>query len=300
MRIDTRSRRAAQFAVGALAALAILAVVPWASAQDAGEPAVLATVDGQPITEADLAFFAEDLGQSLASIPPAQQRSVLLDLLIERKLMVAAARAAELDQSATFALRRSYLEDRALGRAYLQQVVAASISDADLDAAYQAAIADFTPEEQVHARHILVANEEDAIAVIAEIDGGATFEQVAQDKSTGPTGPNGGDLGFFTRGQMVPVFEEAAFNLEIGEISEPVQSEFGWHVIKLEERGETSPPPIEELAPQLRQQVFQERIIAAIGALRAQAAIEYLDPTLAPPEPEGGEGDTEGDASSGN
>lgn len=300
MRIDTRSRRAAQFAVGALAALAILAVVPWASAQDAGEPAVLATVDGQPITEADLAFFAEDLGQSLASIPPAQQRSVLLDLLIERKLMVAAARAAELDQSATFALRRSYLEDRALGRAYLQQVVAASISDADLDAAYQAAIADFTPEEQVHARHILVANEEDAIAVIAEIDGGATFEQVAQDKSTGPTGPNGGDLGFFTRGQMVPVFEEAAFNLEIGEISEPVQSEFGWHVIKLEERGETSPPPIEELAPQLRQQVFQERIIAAIGALRAQAAIEYLDPTLAPPEPEAGEGDTEGDASSGN
>lgn len=301
MRTHARGRRAALLPVGALAALITLAAMPPALGQDAPEPPVLATVDDQPITEADLAFFAEDLGQSLASIPPAQQRAVLLDLLIERKLMVAAARAAELDRTAGFSLRQAYLEDRALGRAYLQQVVAASISDADLEAAYQAAIADFTPEEQVHARHILVASEEDARAVIAEIEGGAAFEDVAREKSTGPTGPNGGDLGFFTRGQMVPAFEEAAFALEVGEISEPIESEFGWHVIKLEERGETSPPAFEELASQIRQQVFQQRYRTAVDALRAEATVEYLDPTLAPPEPEAGaDAAPAGDAGSAN
>ncbi len=301
MRTMARGRRAALLPVGALAALVTLAAVPPALGQDGSGMTVVATVDDQPITEADLAFFAEDLGQSLASIPPGQQRMVLLDLLIERKVMVAAARQADLDKTEGYTLRKAYLEDRALGRAYLQQVVAASISDADLEAAYQAAIADFTPEEQIHARHILVASEEDAMAVIAEIEGGAAFEDVAKEKSTGPTGPNGGDLGFFTRGQMVPAFEEAAFALEVGEISAPVESEFGWHVIKLEERGETSPPPFEQLASQIRQQVFQERYRTAVDALRAQAAIEYLDPTLAPPTPEpeaGSDAATEGDAGS--
>jgi peptidyl-prolyl cis-trans isomerase C len=299
MRTDARGRRAALLPVAVLAAFAVVLAAPPAFGQDSPGLTVLATVDDQPITEADLAFFAEDLGQSLASIPPAQQRMVLLDLLIERKVMVGAARAAELDQTDGYKLRKAYLEDRALGRAYLQQVVAAAISDADLQEAYQAAIADFEPEEQIHARHILVASEEDARAVIAEIEGGAAFEDVAKEKSTGPTGPNGGDLGFFTRGQMVPAFEDAAFALNVGEISEPIQSEFGWHVIKLEERGETSPPSFDQLAQQLRQQVFQERYRAAVDALRAQAAIEYLDPTLAPPEPEAGtDAAPEGDAGS--
>lgn len=294
-----RARRATLLTAATLAGLMAVANTPAAFGQDTAEPAVLATVDGEPITEADLVFFAEDLGQTLSTIPPDQQRAVVLNLLIERKLMVGAARAASLDQSAAFMRRKAYLEDRALGRAYLQQVVAASITDDDLDAAYQAQIADFEPEEQIHARHILLASEEDALAVIAEIEGGAAFEDVAREKSTGPTGPNGGDLGFFSRGQMVPDFEAAAFALGVGEVSAPVQTDFGWHVIKIEERGETAPPSFEELQQQLQQQAFQDAFLAAIEALRGDATVEILDPAFALEEPGDGSDAAAGDAAEG-
>jgi peptidyl-prolyl cis-trans isomerase C len=138
------------------------------------------------------------------------------------------------------------------------------------------------PAEEVHARHILVATKEEADAVKAELTGGKTFEVLAMEKSTDPSAAqNGGDLGFFSRGMMVPQFEEVAFALEVGAISDPVQSQFGWHVIKLEEKRMSSPPPFEQLAPQLQQQVLLSKFDETVSTLKQGLTVDIPDTTLA-------------------
>lgn len=281
----SKARGAACFAVAGLVAVSGFFAAAPAGAQEADELPVLAMVGGQPITEADLQFAAEDLGQDLNNIPAEQRRGFVLSMLIDMKVMAQAARAASMDETASYIRRKAYLEERALRRAYFEEVIAKSITEAEMLAAYQNAIAGFEPQEEIHARHILVASEADALAVIAELDAGASFEDLAREKSTDGSGPNGGDLGFFTRGQMIPVFEEAAFALEAGQVSAPVESEFGWHIIKLEERRSTPPPSFDELAPQLQQELLRARFDEMVGVLKAAAEIEILDPLLAPATP---------------
>lgn len=252
-------------------------------AQESASPAldVVARVDGVPITEAELIFAAEDLAQDLSSVPPAEQRAFLISVLIDMKLMANQARELELDQTEIFARRQTYLEERALRRAYFTTFVETEVTEEATRAAYEKIIASESPREEVRARHILLATLEDAQAVIAELEAGRPFEDVAREKSTGPSGPNGGDLGFFGRGQMVPEFENAVFALETGQVSEPVQTQFGWHVIKMEERRQSSPPPFEQLAGRLRQQLLVEEFEAQVEALKSSAVIEITDPELA-------------------
>ena len=138
-------------------------------------------------------------------------------------------------------------------------------------------------EEQInrYARHILVKTEDEAKAIIKELDDGADFEATAKEKSTGPSGPNGGDLGFFGKGQMVPEFETAAFALDKGSFTkEPVQTQFGWHVIKVEDKRPQEKPKFEDVAAQLRQQLIRERYETVMAELKADTPVEILDPTL--------------------
>lgn len=264
--------------------LVALGISSSAMAQQATAPIpidqVLATVNGQDITQRDLNFAAEDLAADLAQIPTDQRRSFILSVLIDLRLMAKAARDLDLDKSATFAARQLYLESRSLRRAYLAEVVTKTITDEKVRAAYDASAAEFKPQQQVHARHILVATLDDAQAVLDELATGKPFEDVAREKSTGPSGPTGGDLGFFGRGQMVPPFEEAAFSTEAGAVSEPVQTQFGWHVIKVEEKRATSVPSFEESAPQLRQRLLIEAFNEVIAGLKAGADIKVLDDTI--------------------
>ncbi len=254
-----------------------------ALAQDSSSPAlsVVATVDGVSITEAELIFAAEDLAQDLSSVPPAEQRAFLISVLIDMKLMANEARNLDLDKAEIFVRRKTYLEERALRRAYFTTFVEAEVTEEATRAAYAEVIASEAPREEVRARHILLASLEDAQAVVAELEGGRPFEDVAREKSTGPSGPNGGDLGFFGRGQMVPEFENAVFALETGQISEPVQTQFGWHVIKMEERRQSAPPPFEQLAARLRQQLLIQEFEAQVEALKSSAVIEITDPEIA-------------------
>lgn len=243
---------------------------------------VVARVGDDTITEADLAFAAEDLGQELSTIPPADQRAFLVTILIDMKVMAEAARAAALDQSPIFKERLQYLEERALRRAYLAEKISSAVTPESVQAAYDTFVASFTPEEEVRARHILVSSEEDAAAIKAELEAGAVFEDIAREKSMDPGGANGGDLGFFGRGMMVPEFEAAAFALtEPGQVSDPVQSQFGWHIIRLEEKRQSSPPTIEQMGPQLQQQILFESFDEAVAALKANTTIEIPDPELA-------------------
>lgn len=283
-------------ALGSMAALAEDAAAPAADAAatpaaDAAAPAapaqptpdtVLATVGGSTITEADLNYVAEDLQQQLQSVPQDQQRAFLLSVLIDMRLMAKAAKDAGLDKSAEYKARLTYLEDRTLRREFFSKNIASAVTEDAVKAAYDKYVAEYKPVEEVHARHILVATEEEAKAVKADLDAGKPFEVEAMAKTTDPSGKqNGGDLGFFQKGQMVPEFEQAAFAMQPGQVSDPVKSQFGWHIIKVEEKRTTKPEPIEQLAQQLGQQVMFETYDAEMKKFREANVVEIPDAALA-------------------
>lgn len=254
-----------------------------AEAAQVDPSAVVATVDGQQITEADLSFISEDVSQQLQQMPPEQRRPFLVRMLIEGKLMAGAAKAEGMDQDPLFQQRLAYLEDQALRQAYLTDVFTSQVTPEAVQALYDEAIADFEPEDEVHARHILVETEEEARQIKGELDGGADFATLAEERSTDQgSAASGGDLGFFTRDRMVKPFADAAFALtEAGQVSEPVQSDFGWHIIKLEEKRPSSPPSMQQLAPQLQQQAMFRAYDTSVDALMENASIEIADPDLA-------------------
>lgn len=250
-------------------------------AQQVAPDTVLATVGGQEITEADLAFAAEDLAQDLQQIPPAQRRAFLLSVMIDMKIMANAARDEGLDESEVFARRLAYLEDRALRRAFFAEAIEGAVTQEAVEAAYEDASADFDAQTEVRARHILVDTEEEANSIAEEIAEGMAFEQAAMAYSSDGSAGNGGDLGYFSEGMMVQPFEDAAFSLEVGAVSEPVESQFGWHLIKVEDRRETAMPPFEEAQGQLAQQILYQRFEDVVGALKADTEVEVTDPELA-------------------
>lgn len=279
----------------ALAAAPLLAIAQdapgtEAPAREAPAPAatatpdtVVATVGGETITEADLAFAAEDLQEELSQMPPQERRPFLVTVLIDMKVMANAAREQQMDQSEIFMRRLEYLEERALRRAYFAEQIASEVTPAAIQAAYDEIVAEFKPQEEVHARHILVATEEEANAVKSELEAGADFAELARERSVDPSAQqNGGDLGFFSRGMMVGPFEDAAFALtEPGEISEPVQSDFGWHVIQLQAERQSEPPAFEQVAPQLQQQVMFQTFEERLASLKEGIAVEIPDAVLA-------------------
>ncbi len=258
-------------------------VTPAEAAPAPAPDTVVATVGEETITEADIAFAAEDLQQELSQMPPEERRAFLVTVLIDMKVMAKAAREQQMDQTETFRRRLQYLEERALRRAYFADKIAAGVTPEAVQAAYDAFVAGFQPQEEVHARHILVATRQDAEAIKAELAAGKPFELLAMEKSTDPSGAqNGGDLGFFSRGMMVKPFEDAAFALtEPGQLSEPIESQFGWHIIKLEEKRQSQPPSLEEVGPQLQQQVMFKAFEDSVGTLKQGLAIDIPDAALA-------------------
>lgn len=261
---------------------------PSAPAVEAGAAAavtpetVIATVGDDAITEADLSFAAEDLAQDLAQMPPEERRPFLLRVLIDMKVMSQAARQAGMDQTPLFAQRLQYLEERALRRAYFAEAIAGAVTEEAVRAEYDAFTGQFQPQDEIRASHILVETEEEANTIKAELDGGGDFATLARENSIDPGAANGGDLGFFGRGMMVQPFEEAAFALaEVGDTSEPVQSQFGWHIIRLAEKRQSSPPAFEQVAPQIQQQVLMETFNAEVEELMSGVTVDITDPALA-------------------
>jgi peptidyl-prolyl cis-trans isomerase C len=277
--------------VAALAPVATMAqdnassAAPSAEEQPAPQPGpdtVVATVGGQVITEADLAFAAEDIGQDLNSIPPDQIRAVLLTQMIDLKLMAQAGAAAGLQEDDLFKLRLAYLTDRALRRAFTKTAVSDAITPEAIKAEYDKQVAAIPDEDEVHARHILVSTEDDAKAIKAEIDAGADFAELAKQKSIEPNAAqSGGDLGYFKRAVMVKPFGDAAFAMQVGQVSDPVQTQFGWHIIKVEDRRPAAKPTLEEMTPQIGQQLYVELYRAKFDELRAATTIDIPDAALA-------------------
>ena len=164
--------------------------------------------------------------------------------------------------------------ERILAEAYFATEMRKMVTDEEIQSAYDRFIADSDSREEISARHILVNEKQEAVDLIAKLKDGADFATLAQEFSTGPSGPKGGDLGYFGRGQMVPDFEVAAFDLEIGTFTaEPVQTQFGWHVIKLEDKRTQPAPTLEEMRSQIAQGLSQQALARLIEELRKDADI---------------------------
>ncbi|WP_442581906.1 peptidylprolyl isomerase [Mesorhizobium sp. ASY16-5R] len=286
-----RSRRAKLASLG-LAAI-LLAAAPFAAqAQEtAADPAkaaavdpntVIATVDGQPVTEADLQQAIQDLDQQFARLPEEQKRAAALSAVIEIRLLANEAVAKGFDKSPEYLRRMAFLQQRALHGEVIEKEVAATITDEDIRKRYDTEMANTPPVNEVHARHILVKTKEEADAIVKQLDGGAKFEDIAKEKSSDPgSGAQGGDLGWFGPGQMVPEFETAAFALEPGSYTkEPVQSQFGWHIIKVEDKRAKQPPAFDQVKEQFRSLLLREKYFALVKQLRAAGKVDVTDPAL--------------------
>lgn len=247
----------------------------------AQEDGVVAMLNGEPITEADIAMAEADLDPQFGRLPEAQRRAAALSAVIDVRLFAAEAEKQSIDQGEDFQQRMEFLRERALHSAYIDQNVVQGITEEELRARYDQEIAKVEPQEEVRARHILVETEEEAAEIIKQLDEGADFAAIAEEKSTDGAAAQGGDLGYFTRGRMVPEFEEAAFALEPGEHStEPVKSDFGWHVIKVEDKRMQEPPAFEQVENQIRSMLIRDRYLETVASLRGGAEIDIPNEEL--------------------
>lgn len=259
----------------AIALAATSAVMAQSTA--VGDNTPVATVGDLTITAGDVAQAAADFSQELAQVPAERRKSILIDVLVDMALLAQAAEAAGFDKEPGFQRRLDFLRTRALRNIYVEKQIVRTITPDDIKAEYDRQSAEFQPVEEISARHILVASKEEAEALIAELDGGRDFAELARERSTGPSGPGGGDLGRFSRGRMVPEFEAAAFELEAGSHSaEPIQTQFGWHVIKVEEKGESSPPPLAQMEDQVRSALVRQNFETVMTRLRAETPVEII------------------------
>jgi peptidyl-prolyl cis-trans isomerase C len=247
-----------------------------ASAWAAPETEV-AKVNGHGITEAELTFAEAEIGQELAGVPAESRRRVLTEYLIEAHLMADSAEKAKLGEGASFENRMKYYRLRALRDAYFEKQVRDSVPEAEAKALYEERVKSMPAQEEVRARHILVKTEDEAKKVAQELAGGADFAETAKKYSQDRGGQGGGDLGYFSRGQMVKAFDEAAFSLEPGKLSSPVQSEFGWHIIKVEDKRNRQPPAFEEVKDQITASLIQNKLQTTVLDLRKNGKIEILD-----------------------
>ena len=249
------------------------------------DPKVLAKIDGAPITEEDVNDAMTDIGPGLPEkLEGPERQKYVLDYLIDLKLVAKKAADDKLEGGPDFARRLAYYHDKLEMESLLTSVAKAASTDAAEHAAYDAAAKAQPPEPEIHARHILLPDEASAKAALARVKGGEDFAKVATELSKDPGG-EGGDLGWFTKDRMVPEFADAAFKLEPGQISEPVKSQFGWHIIKVEEKRTKSFPPFEQVKEQAARYVAQKAQTELITSLREKVKIERFDEAPKPAAP---------------
>jgi peptidyl-prolyl cis-trans isomerase C len=252
------------------------------------EDKVLAKVNGSEIRQSDLALAEEELGPSLAQMDPATKNENVLAFLIDMKIVAKAAEDEKIADTDDFKKRLAFTKNRLLMDSLLAAKGKAANTDEAMKKVYEDASKQISGEQEVRARHILVETEDEAKAVKAELDKGADFAELAKKKSKDPGASDGGDLGFFTKDQMVPEFSEVAFKLEPGKISDPVKSQFGWHIIKVEEKRNRKPPDFEQVKAQIETYVTRKAQADYVGKLREAAKIERMDQAANTPAPAAG------------
>ena len=241
---------------------------------EAADDPIVARVNGEEIRRSAVFALAGTLPQQFQS-QIMQVYPLLVQRLVDFKLANAAGRAQGLAEDEEVKKRLAELEDRVIREVWIERAVDEGMTEEALRSRYTTYLADNPPVTEQNARHILLKTEEEAREIIGKLDGGADFAEMATEHSTGPSGPRGGDLGYFTEDQMVPEFTTAANALQPGEYTkDPVETQFGWHVIKVEDRREVAPPSFEDLELQLRQEYARENVETVLQGLRDKAEIE--------------------------
>ncbi|MEI8144827.1 MAG: peptidylprolyl isomerase [Alphaproteobacteria bacterium] len=295
----TRSLRFSLFAASALAlqlALPALAQAPAAppapataapAAPALAPNAVLARVMGVEIRQADLDAADEDIGaQATAQMNPDQKRDYLLGFVIDLTIAAKAAESRNIQNDAEFARKLVYQRNKLLVEALLNAETRDRVTEAEMRKVYDEQIGRVPPVEEARARHILVENEADARAIIAQLKAGGDFAAIAKEKSKDPGSADGGDLGFFTKDQMVPEFANAAFALKPGETTQdPVKTQFGWHVIRLEERRMRPAPSFDQVKGQIEDFLVRRVQGELVQRLRQNAQVERLVPAAPAAQP---------------
>lgn len=274
----------------ALAVLALFLPLGMPALAQQPEPSAdepIATVNGDPITYADVALADEEMGAALARLEPEVRFQYLLGMLIDRRVVAQAAREKHVDDDPQVKRRQDYFNEKALRDVYWVQLMQDKVTDEAVKAYYDENIAKAPAEKEAHARHILVPTKEEAEKVAAEIAGGKSFEDAAKEHSQDPGSPDDGDLGWFRRGDMVAEFGDAVFAMKPGEISGPIQTQFGWHVIQLVELRDLAKPALEEAREDIVRTIAREEGQKLMEKLRADAKIEIVGAESASPPASG-------------
>ena len=248
--------------------LAVTLAMP-AQAQDANT--VVATVNGKDITIGHMILARTTLPEQYQQLPDDVLFEGILKQLVEQSLL-ADSFTGDLPKRISISLEN---EKRSLiAGERVEAVLTAALTDEAIQAAYDSKFADAEPTQEYNASHILVETEEEALALKSELDAGADFVSAAKEKSTGPSGSNGGALGWFGKGAMVPSFEAAVADLDVGAVSAPVKTQFGWHVIILNETRNASAPTLAEVRPELEDALRESALSNAIELLREKADVD--------------------------
>jgi len=252
-----------------------------AYAADAGNDPLVAKVGDQEIHQSDIDLGVANLDPQLAQLPDDQKKLAALSAAIDVKAIAKVAAAEGIDKTDDFNKRMAFLREREMHNAYFRKNVVDTVTDDEVKARYDEEIKKMPPQDEVHARHILVKTEDEAKDIIKQLDAGKDFAELAKAKSSDPNKSEGGDLGYFTRGRMVKEFEDAAFALNKGEYTKtPVKTQFGYHVIKVEDKRAAPPPPLDQVKDQIRQLVMRDKYIALLSKAKADVKVDIVDENL--------------------
>ena len=274
-----------------LAAGALVVSCGKKEAGGAGGDKVLAKVDGTEIKQSDADSAKRVLPIQYQSLPDNVLMPVIMSQLIDRRVTSLAAEKAGLDKDPKVKQDIAQSREDVLQSAYLRQEASKAITDAAVRDAYQQQVAAFAPQTEIRARHILMQDEAGIRLAEQRIVDGESFAAVASEMSGDSSAEHGGDLGYFTRDKMVKEFADVAFTLQPGQMSQPFRSQFGWHIVKVEDRRQTQPPTFEQVQGVIRAQMSEQVMRDKAVELRQQAKIERLDPwanapsAAAEPEP---------------
>jgi peptidyl-prolyl cis-trans isomerase C len=284
------------FLAGFLAATLALLIVSTGPLRAQDKDPVVAKVNGIELRQSDLAVAEEEAGQ-IPTMSPEAKQDYLVQFMADIILVSKAAEAKKIGDGPDFKRKLAFSRNKLLMEVLLQSVGKEALTDAAMRQVYDDAVKQMPEEKEAHARHILfraAAGDEKASkeaeskikAVIARLKKGEDFAKVASELTEDPSGKaNGGDLGYFSKEQMVPEFSDTAFKMEKGQISEPVKTQFGWHVIKVEDKRTKAVPKFEEVKSQIEQFVVRKAQADLVTKLRADAKIERMDKPATPADP---------------
>jgi peptidyl-prolyl cis-trans isomerase C len=247
-----------------------------------GPDPVVARVNGVDIKQSDLALAEEDVGADMQAASPEAKREHLISYLADVIMVTQAAEKKKLADNPEFKRRLAFLRNKLLMGFELQDEAKAAMTEDALKQTYNDAVKSMGGQEEVRARHILVEKEDEAKAIAEQLKGGADFATLAKEKSKDPGATDGGDLGYFTKDQMVPEFADVAFKMYPGQLSNPVKSQFGWHIIKVEDKRTKQPPEFEKVKDQIEAYVARKAQSEFVAKLRQTAKIERLDKPAEP------------------